>query len=207
MKMHLIGFLIPLLASLQTVHAIPLETATSTAITPIRTPTPTAIPTNHLARRDSSTSTTSTRTEFSLSLSLDLPTDTCTPTIAPDKNGYVPPTECNALYNYYPSFSTAVAFTVIFGMLLLAHSVQMFMYKTGFVWVIIMGVAWEFAGYLTRAFSTRDQQSTGMATVTQILILLAPLCMSSPYALIHSRADANKCRQGSTHSITWSSHE
>lgn len=206
--MHLIGLLIPLLlASLQAVHAIPLETATSTAITPIRTPTPTAIPTNPLARRDSSTSTTSTRTEFSFSLSLDLPTDTCTPTIAPDKNGYVPPTECNAMYNYYPSFSAALAFTVIFGMLLLAHSAQMFMYKTGFVWVIIMGVAWEFAGYLTRAFSTRNQQSEGLATITQILILLAPLCKSLPLFTRPLIASANVCRQGSTHSIIWSSHE
>lgn len=122
-------------------------------------------------------STASTKTQFSLSLSLDLPTDTCTPTIAPDKNGYVPPTECDALYNYYPSFSAAVAFTVMFGILLLAHTVQMFVYKTGFVWVIIMGVAWEFGGYLTRVFSTKNQQSEPLATVSQILILLAPLCM------------------------------
>lgn len=85
------------------------------------------------------------------------------------------------MYNYYPSFNAAVAFTVIFGLLLLAHTVQMFAYKTGFVWVIIMGIAWEFGGYLTRAFSTKNQQSEGLATVTQILILLAPLCMSFPF--------------------------
>lgn len=185
MKMHLIGLLIPLLASLQTIHAIPLETASlstkSLAITPSRTSMPTLARTQPLRRAPVETdpsSTASTKTQFSLSLSLDLPTDTCTPTIAPDKNGYVPPTECDALYNYYPSFSAAVAFTVMFGILLLAHTVQMFVYKTGFVWVIIMGVAWEFGGYLTRVFSTKNQQSEPLATVSQILILLAPLCMS-----------------------------
>jgi hypothetical protein len=84
------------------------------------------------------------------------------------------------MYDYYPSFSAAVAFTVLFGIPLLAHIVQMFTYKTGFLWVIIMGIAWEFGGYLVRAFSTKNQQSEGLATVTQILILLAPLCKSFP---------------------------
>jgi hypothetical protein len=86
------------------------------------------------------------------------------------------------MYNYYPSFSAAVGFTVIFGMLLVAHTSQMFAYKTGFVWVIIMGIAWEFCGYLTRIFSTKNQQSEGLAIVTQLLILLAPLCI---YAFLH----------------------
>ncbi|QGA14779.1 hypothetical protein EYB26_002435 [Talaromyces marneffei] len=183
MKMHLIGLLIPLLASLQTVHAIPLETASSTAITPIRTTAPIATPTGLLQRRapaeTDSSSTTSTRTQFSLSLSLDLPTNTCRPTIAPDKNGYVPPTECNAIYDYYPSSSAAVAVTVLFGMLLLAHTVQMFTYKTGFVWVIIMGIAWEFGGYLVRIFSTKNQQSLGLVIITQLLVLLAPLWVNA----------------------------
>jgi drug/metabolite transporter (DMT)-like permease len=81
------------------------------------------------------------------------------------------------MYDYYPSFSTAVAFTVLFGILLVAHFVEAFAFKVGFVWVLLMAVAWEFTGYLTRAFSTKHQQSDAWATATQLLVLLAPLCM------------------------------
>lgn len=113
-------------------------------------------------------------------------TNTCTPTIAPDKNGYVPPTECNAMYNYYPSFKAAVAFSVLFGLILITHVVQMFAYKTGFAWVIVMGMVWELGGYVVRALSTRDQQNEGLASVTQILILLAPLCTLMMFSFFSS---------------------
>lgn len=49
---------------------------------------------------------------------------TCIQTIEPDANGYLPPGTCNALWDYYPSFSAAVAFTVLFGLLTLAHLYQ-----------------------------------------------------------------------------------
>jgi hypothetical protein len=113
----------------------------------------------------------------SFSLSLDLPTPTCTQTIVPDKNGYLPPGTCNSLYNFYPSFTAAVIMTAVFGILSFAHIVQAIMFKTGFCWVVIMGSLWEFVGYLTRSFGTKHQQNAGLATISQILILLAPLCM------------------------------
>jgi hypothetical protein len=109
-------------------------------------------------------------------LSPNLPSNTCTPTVAPDKNGWVPASECNALYLYYPSFNAAIAFAVLFGLLMIAHFVQATIYKAGFAWVVLMGVAWECVGYATRALSTRNQQDTTIATITQIFILLAPLC-------------------------------
>ncbi|KAL4937752.1 RTA1 like protein-domain-containing protein [Aspergillus oleicola] len=105
--------------------------------------------------------------------------DTCTPTISPDANGYVPPTECNALYSYYPSFGAAVAFSVLFGILIVTHFVQAVSHKAGFAWVILMSATWEFGGYLTRTLSTRHQQSESLATVSQILILLAPLWVNA----------------------------
>ncbi|EED20995.1 RTA1 domain protein [Talaromyces stipitatus ATCC 10500] len=181
MKMHLITLMVPLLASIQTVHAIPLETPAPTSLSISTSLLKTSIPTispNTLARRDTTSSASTTQMDSSPIQTLEA-TDSCTPTIAPDKNGYVPPTECNALYNYYPSFATAVAFSVLFGIILVTHIVQMFVYKTGFVWVIVMGIAWEFGGYLVRAFSTKHQQSEGMVTVSQILILLAPLWVNA----------------------------
>ena len=117
-----------------------------------------------------------TATKFSLSL--NLPSPTCTQTIVPDKNGYVPPKTCNALYNFYPSFNAAVAMSIVFGILSFVHIVQAAMFRTGFCWVVIMGSLWEFIGYVSRSFGTKHQQNAGLATVSQIFILLAPLCMS-----------------------------
>ncbi|KAF9890447.1 hypothetical protein FE257_005852 [Aspergillus nanangensis] len=113
------------------------------------------------------------------SLTLNLPTNTCTPTIAPDENGWVPPTECNALYQYYPSLKTAIAFSVLFGIVMIAHFIQATFYETGFVWVILMGAIWECVGFVTRAASTRDQQNTTLATITQMFILLSPLWVNA----------------------------
>lgn len=46
---------------------------------------------------------------------------TCAQTIEPDKNGYLPPGTCNANWDYYPSFSAAAAFAVLFAILTAVH--------------------------------------------------------------------------------------
>jgi hypothetical protein len=61
-------------------------------------------------------------------ISIAIPT--CIQTITPDKNGYVPPGTCNALYNYYPSFVAALIFSCFFGMLTVAHIWQAAYFKT-----------------------------------------------------------------------------
>jgi hypothetical protein len=124
------------------------------------------------------------------SLSLDLPSNTCTPTVTPDANGYVPPSECNALYQYYPSFGAALAFSVLFGILMVTHFVQATVHKAGFVWVILMSAAWECIGFVTRTLSTRNQQDTTLATITQLFILLSPLCTPFPSL---SLLDSDRC--------------
>jgi hypothetical protein len=55
---------------------------------------------------------------------IDIAIPTCKPTITPDENGYVPPGECGAIWNYYPSFTGAVALAVIFFLLTAAHIFQ-----------------------------------------------------------------------------------
>jgi hypothetical protein len=60
-------------------------------------------------------------------ITLALPT--CIQTITPDKNGFVPPGTCGALYDYYPSFAAAVIFAVLFGMLTVAHIAQAAVFK------------------------------------------------------------------------------
>ncbi|KAJ5373913.1 hypothetical protein N7517_005919 [Penicillium concentricum] len=138
-----------------------------------------ATPTTATNPETTTATTTTDDFEFHLTLSLDLPSNTCTPTIAPDKYGWVPPSECDALYLYYPSFGAAVAAAVIFGLLMMAHFVQATMYKAGFAWVILMGVSWETVAYAVRAFSTHNQQNETVVTVAQMFILLAPLWVNA----------------------------
>jgi hypothetical protein len=97
-------------------------------------------------------------------------------TMAPGKNGYIPPEACNSLWNYSPSFAGAIIMSVIFGILSLVHLIQMIVYKKWFCWVIAMGAAWECAGFVLRAAAAKNQASMAFAIVSQLLILLAPLC-------------------------------
>ncbi|OKL56092.1 hypothetical protein UA08_08781 [Talaromyces atroroseus] len=183
--MRAIALLMPLLASIQAiVEARPVETKSLAALPPVVTMLQTSMPPELIVRDPASSSSSSSTTSSSDSSSTSTAsssssTDTCHPTIAPDKNGYVPPTECNAMYDYYPSFSTAVAFTTLFGILLVVHFAEACILKASFVWVLTMAVVWEFTGYLTRTFSTKNQQSSGWATATQLLVLLAPLWVNA----------------------------
>lgn len=60
-------------------------------------------------------------------ITLDIPE--CSPTIAPDSNGYVPPDSCNAQYNYYPSFAAALIATIFFGVVTFVHIAEGIKYK------------------------------------------------------------------------------
>jgi hypothetical protein len=150
--------------------------------TPAPVPTPTLQPRSpeftsvSISHVSISITPVSIRPHSTFSLSLNLPTPTCTQTIVPDKNGYVPPGTCGALFNYYPSLAAAVIMSGVFGVVSAVHVVQAAVYKTGFCWVVIMGVLWQFGGYLTRALATTHQQSSGLVTVSQLLVLLSPLC-------------------------------
>jgi hypothetical protein len=114
------------------------------------------------------------------SFSLDLPPQTCTPGFSayatPGVDGYVPADACNALWVYFPNFAAAVAFSVLFGILTIAHLCQAVLYRNGFCWVIIMASLWETGAYAFRALGSKNQQSSGIALVAQILVLVAPIC-------------------------------
>lgn len=60
-------------------------------------------------------------------ITLDIPE--CSPTIAPDSNGYVPPGSCNAQYNYYPSFAAALVAAICFGVVTFVHIAEGIKYK------------------------------------------------------------------------------
>jgi hypothetical protein len=63
-----------------------------------------------------------TKSQFTLpAQTITLAIPTCIQTIDPDKNGYVPPGTCGAIWNYYPSFGAALAFTGLFAALVIVH--------------------------------------------------------------------------------------
>ncbi|KAK6369813.1 uncharacterized protein PV06_01842 [Exophiala oligosperma] len=104
---------------------------------------------------------------------------TCLQTITPDKNGYLPPGTCNALWDYYPSFGAALVFAALFGILVSVHICQAVAYKKKFCWVIIMAASWETIAFTFRTLSTRHQQNANIYLVFQIFILLAPLWVNA----------------------------
>ncbi|OBS21517.1 hypothetical protein FPOA_07854 [Fusarium poae] len=104
---------------------------------------------------------------------------TCVQTHEPDENGYLPPGTCNAHWNYYPSFSAAAVFAVLFAILTGAHIWQAARYKKSWCWVIIMAGIWETTAFTFRAISTKHQQSIGVLLVFQIFILLSPVWVNA----------------------------
>jgi len=110
--------------------------------TPFSTPTPTLAP-QHTATDTATTSAFEFMTTNYITIpgitndhvtrapqTLSIAVPTCIQTITPDKNGYVPPGTCNALYDYYPSFTAALVFSILFGILTVAHISQAAFFKT-----------------------------------------------------------------------------
>ncbi|KAA8651149.1 hypothetical protein EYZ11_009425 [Aspergillus tanneri] len=133
----------------------------------------------------STTSTTSSSTT----------SPTCT-TPKPGKNGYLPPEACDVILYYVPSFAAAGLFCVLFGVSMIWHGVQGFMYKKvesmrtltlmdsadsmqTYTWVIVMGALWELLAFVFRALLTHQQNREAWASVHTILFLLAPLWINA----------------------------
>jgi hypothetical protein len=101
-------------------------------------------------------------------------------TVTPDKNGYVPEWACNANYMYYPSFAAALTFAILFGITTILHIYQTFTHKKlRLCWTLIMGTSWEFASFILRTLGSKNQQNAAFATVSQILLLLAPMWINA----------------------------
>ncbi|KAK1486133.1 RTA1 domain-containing protein [Colletotrichum abscissum] len=110
---------------------------------------------------------------------IDIAIPTCVQTIEPDANGYIPPGECGAIWNYYPSFAAAAVFAALFGILTAVHIWQAAKHKKRWCWVIIMASIWETLAFIFRAASSKNQQSNGIYLVFQIFILLAPIWVNA----------------------------
>lgn len=85
----------------------------------------------------------------------------------------------DTLWLYCPSYSGAIAFSVLFGLTTLAHIIQAFWHRKPFLIVLIMGGIWELGGYISRVFSSIYQKNEAYMTIQQILIILAPLWINA----------------------------
>ncbi|WYZ33881.1 hypothetical protein EsH8_I_000157 [Colletotrichum jinshuiense] len=110
---------------------------------------------------------------------IDIAIPTCVRTIEPDANGYIPPGNCGAIWNYYPSFVAAIVFAALFGVLTAVHIWQAAKYKKRWCWVIIMASIWETLAFVFRAASSKYQQNNGIYLIFQIFILLAPIWINA----------------------------
>ncbi|KAJ4360552.1 uncharacterized protein N0V89_001117 [Didymosphaeria variabile] len=102
----------------------------------------------------------------------------CT-TAIPGQYGYVPPDACNAQWAYSPSFTAAIAFSTLFGILTVAHLALAICFRKGFCWVLLMGTAWETISFVIRALGAHDQQSQAYSFAATLLFLLAPLWVNA----------------------------
>ncbi|KAH7350467.1 RTA1 like protein-domain-containing protein [Pyrenochaeta sp. MPI-SDFR-AT-0127] len=102
----------------------------------------------------------------------------CT-TAVPDRYGYVPADACNAQWAYSPSFTSAVAFSVVFGLATLSHILLAILHRKPFCWVIIMGTVWELSAFILRSLASHNQQNSTYAIISQILFLLTPLWINA----------------------------
>ncbi|KZT54886.1 hypothetical protein CALCODRAFT_485204 [Calocera cornea HHB12733] len=72
-----------------------------------------------------------------------------------------------------------ILFSVLFGLTTVARLGQAIAYRKPFCWVLIMGSIWELTGLITRTMSTLDQTQTTFATISQPLVLLAPIWINA----------------------------
>jgi hypothetical protein len=100
-------------------------------------------------------------------------------TFTPGPHGYVPPEACNAQWAYSPSFSAAIALSVIFALLTLAHLALAIVFRKRFCWVIIMASTWETVAFTLRSLGSHNQQSEAYSIGSQLLFLLAPLWVNA----------------------------
>ncbi|KAM0149967.1 hypothetical protein ACHAQE_008779 [Botrytis cinerea] len=109
---------------------------------------------------------------------------TCIQTLVPDENGYLPPGTCNALYDYYPSSTSAVAFAGIFGVLTLIHIIQALFYKKAYSFFIISASIWGLTAFILRIESTYNQQDNALELMSSIFALTISPMINAYYFIL-----------------------
>ncbi|KAG9235152.1 RTA1 domain protein [Amylocarpus encephaloides] len=92
-----------------------------------------------------------------------------------------------AQFNFCANPDAALAFTVLFGLSFCVHVLQSFTFRKRFCWVVCMAAAWEFVGFATRVYATKDQLKDTTGSVASILVLLAPLWVNAFVYMVFGR--------------------
>jgi hypothetical protein len=72
--------------------------------------------------------------------------------------------------------AAAIAFTLIYGIIAVAHTYQAIRYRAWYCIPIIIGASWETGGYAARAAASHLPDSVPVYAAQSILIVLAPAC-------------------------------
>ena len=91
----------------------------------------------------------------------------------------LPASDPNSNWNYCPSFGAAILFSILFGIVTIAHITQGILYRKSYTWVLIMGALWETGGLASRVVSVTKQSEEAPAFASQLLVLLAPLWVNA----------------------------
>lgn len=79
-------------------------------------------------------------------------------------------------WKYSPSLAAAIAFTLIYGVIAIAHTYQAIRYRAWYCVPIIIGAVWETTGYAVRAAASHFPDSIPIYAAQSVLIVLAPAC-------------------------------
>ncbi|CAG7917327.1 unnamed protein product [Penicillium olsonii] len=79
-------------------------------------------------------------------------------------------------YTYYPSMGAAVVFVVLFAIVTILHTFQMFRTRTWFFIPLVIGGCFELVGYIGRAMSSKESPdwTLGPYVMQSTLLLIAP---------------------------------
>ena len=98
-----------------------------------------------------------------------------------------PISDPNSQWEYCPNYGAAISFCVFFGITAVAHILQAIILRKPFAAVIVMGAAWETAGYGFRIMSVRQEENSTYSDAQSLLILLAPLWINAFIYMILGR--------------------
>lgn len=90
-------------------------------------------------------------------------------------------------YPYTPVTWAAVLFAILFGMTLVVHAYQIFRYKTGYMWVMIVAIAMEVIGFITRVISIHLTDALWPVVIAQTGLVVAPAFLAAQDYMIVGR--------------------
>lgn len=96
-------------------------------------------------------------------------------------------TSIDAQFDYCANPDAALAFTIFFGLSFCAHVLQAFTFRKPFCWVVIMAVLWQFGGFISRVFASKNQTVASSGAVANLLVMLAPLWLNAFVYMVFGR--------------------